>query len=83
MNAAKSAITIAPIQFYADGSGAPTTVSCAGYVFAADFLGGARLTLVKPVNGSRRENEIAARRCEQAYIAAVETNAPAGWLCAL
>jgi hypothetical protein len=81
-NAAKSAIEIASVQFYPDASGAPTTVKCAGYVFACDFLGGARLTLIRPVAGSRRENEIAARRCEQAYTAFVQANAPEGWVAA-
>lgn len=81
-NAAKVSVNISIGQFYADGSGAPRTVDCAGYVFACDWLGGYRATLVRPVAGSRREGEIAARRVEQAYTAYVETNAPAGWLCA-
>jgi hypothetical protein len=79
-NAAKASVNIAPVNFYADGSGAPTTVECAGYVFACDYLGGVRMTLVTPVAGSRRQNEIAARRVEHTYKVFVDLNAPAGWL---
>lgn len=80
--AARSALTLNVPQFYADGSGAPGTIECAGYVFSCDYLSGARLALIKPAAGSRRQNEIAARRCEQAYAEYVKANAPAGWLAA-
>lgn len=80
MNAAKAPIDIAPATFHADGSGAPTTVSCAGYVYAVDWLGGYRATCIRPAAGSRRQSEIAARRVEHAYTAYVQANAPDGWL---
>jgi hypothetical protein len=80
MSATTAPINISPTTFYADGSGAPTTVECAGYVFACDYLGDVSLTLIKPVSGSRTQNEIAARRCRRAYIRHVLDNAPEGWL---
>jgi hypothetical protein len=82
MRATTAPINISPTTFYADGSGAPTTVECAGYVFACDYLGDVRLTLIKPVSGSRIQNEIAAQRCRRAYVQHVLDNAPKGWLTA-
>lgn len=79
-NAYKAAVKVSPIEFYADGSGAPATVECGGYIFACDFLGSVRITLIRPAAGSRRENRVAAQRCEQAYLAAVTANSPAGWV---
>jgi hypothetical protein len=78
-NAAKAAVNIAPVLFLEDGSGAPTTVECAGYVYACDYLDGVRMTLIKPVSGSRKQSEIAARRVEHAYRAYIANNAPDGW----
>jgi predicted glycosyltransferase len=79
-NAAKSSVNISAAVFHADGSGAPTTVECAGYVFACDYLNGVRMTLIRPVSGSRRESEIAARRVESTYLTFITHNAPDGWL---
>ncbi len=81
-HAAKSPVNVAPFTLYADGSGAPTTVECAGYVYACDWLAGARITLIRPATGSRRQSEIAARRCENAYTAAVTASASPEWLAA-
>jgi hypothetical protein len=81
-NAANSRIEIRACQFYSDGSGAPATVICAGYIFACDWLGTYRATLVRPVSGSRTDGKIAARRVEQAYTKFVAENAPAGWMTA-
>jgi hypothetical protein len=81
-NAAKSSININGVVFHTDGSGAPATVECAGYVYACDWLNGYRATCIRPQAGSRRESEIAARRVQAAYAAYVANNAPDGWFTA-
>lgn len=53
-------------KVYADGSGAPATVICSGYYFAADFVGEARLTGLTGRAAPRRVIEAARRAYTQA-----------------
>lgn len=53
-------------KVYADGSGAPATIICSGYYFAAEFLGEARLTGLTGRSAPRRVIEAARRAYTQA-----------------
>lgn len=59
---------------YQDGSGAPAVVEIDGRVFAADFLGGARLKL-----RSGRPSHRLFLAATRAYVAAVYGNTDAAW----
>lgn len=78
--ASKSAVNISTPNVYTDGSGAPCTVECAGYVFCCDWLNGYRATLIRPVSGgTRTQNRIAAECVERAYTAWINVNTSAEW----
>jgi hypothetical protein len=79
-NARNASIDIAPFVAFTDASGAPTTVTIAGYVFACDFLGDVRLNCIRPASGSRTESKIAAQRARDAYRAALSAKVNYDWL---
>jgi hypothetical protein len=60
---------------YADGSGAPATVLCQGYYFAADFVGEVRLTSLVNRKAPRRVIESARRQ----YLSELRLRADANW----
>ena len=78
-NVKTAAVEVSPLRPFTDASGAPATVSIGPYVYAADFLGEARLTLIRPVTGSRTESKIAASRARAAYAAKVDVFTTDEW----
>lgn len=64
MGMGKTIVTIEKV--YSDGSGAPATVLCQGYYFAADYIGEPRLTLLTGRSAPRRVIESARRAYDQA-----------------
>ncbi len=62
-------------KVYTDGSGAPATVICQGYYFAAEYVGEARLTSLTNRSAPRRVIE-AARR---AYVNELRARADSSW----
>lgn len=72
----KTRVTIQNI--YSDGSGAPSTVSCQGITFSADFLGGPRINAIGAGSGTRVSRKVAdsARR---AFMNELRLRADAAW----
>jgi len=79
MKVAHASVTVAPIRFFEDGSGAPTTVTVGGYKYACDYLNGARVQLISESPGTRVGCKIAASRAKSAYIQAVYAGASSDW----
>jgi hypothetical protein len=80
-NARTASVDIKSSQLYTDGSGFPAVVQCGPYVYSADFIGGeVRMSLIRPVSGSRTESKIAADRCRRAYAAMVAEKTDAAWV---
>lgn len=78
-NVKTSAIEFMDFTAYSDASGATCTVHLGPYVYAANWLGEARLTLIRPVTGSRTESKIAADRCRRAFEVRVNQETTEQW----
>lgn len=64
------------LEVYADGSGAPATVTVDGHCFSADFLGAPKLTCITGRKPARRTVDAAKR----AYSVVLGNRVSAGWL---
>ena len=73
----KTKVTIETV--HADGSGAPATVTCCGYCFAAHYMGEVRLTLIS--NASSRPSSRVIESAKRAYRQALFLHpmVSAGW----
>jgi hypothetical protein len=54
-------------RIYEDASGAPAVMSCDGFMYAMDYIGGEIKTTGLRVNGTRRQLLKAKSMCEAAY----------------
>lgn len=80
MDTRKAAVEIRSIVIYPDSSGAPALLVCGPYAFAMDYIAGEiKITLINPVSGSRRQNEIAAERARRTYIAMIDSQTDVSW----
>lgn len=77
-------VTIRLLTVFEDASGVTALLAYDGadgrcYRYACQWIGEARVTLVAPTDGSRRESKIATRACRVIFDQLVQLNTTADW----